>query len=322
MTIWNPWHGCRKYSEGCEHCYMYYLDAQRERDGSEIYRTKTNFNLPLKKTRQGTYKIPAGTMLHVCMTSDFFLEEADAWRVEVWEMIRQRPDILFWLQTKRAERIAAHLPEDWGAGWDNVTLCVTTENQTRADERLPILLDIPARHKAFMIAPILSEVHVEKFLATGQFSQVLCDGENYDGQRPCDFAWVQSLHDQCRDAGVRFDFIGTGSARTERCTISRKPISGYRRSAPDCRIRRGIPAFPCKSAAVPVREDSAAMAVTGAENAETKKEATHEHVPNSAGGKNHRTLCAVSVSFDVLQRIPCDGNAGSLHCRSAGGHRL
>lgn len=211
MTIWNPWHGCRKYSEGCEHCYMYYLDAQRERDGSEIYRTKTNFNLPLKKTRQGTYKIPAGTMLHVCMTSDFFLEEADAWRAEVWEMIRQRPDILFWIQTKRAGRIAAHLPEDWGAGWDNVTLCVTTENQTRADERLPILLDIPARHKAFMIAPILSEVHVEKFLATGQFSQVLCDGENYDGQRPCDFAWVQSLHDQCRDAGVRFDFIGTGN---------------------------------------------------------------------------------------------------------------
>lgn len=52
MQIWNPWHGCRKYSEGCEHCYMYYLDAQRDRDGGEIYKTKTNFNLPLKKTRQ------------------------------------------------------------------------------------------------------------------------------------------------------------------------------------------------------------------------------------------------------------------------------
>lgn len=52
MQIWNPWHGCRKYSEGCEHCYMYYLDAQRDRDGGEIYKTKANFNLPLKKTRQ------------------------------------------------------------------------------------------------------------------------------------------------------------------------------------------------------------------------------------------------------------------------------
>lgn len=24
--IWNPWHGCIKCSEGCEHCYMYFLD--------------------------------------------------------------------------------------------------------------------------------------------------------------------------------------------------------------------------------------------------------------------------------------------------------
>ena len=28
--IWNPWHGCRKCSEGCQNCCMYYLDAVRE----------------------------------------------------------------------------------------------------------------------------------------------------------------------------------------------------------------------------------------------------------------------------------------------------
>ena len=39
--IWNPWHGCKKYSEGCEHCYMYYLDSQRDKDGSEIYNSDT-----------------------------------------------------------------------------------------------------------------------------------------------------------------------------------------------------------------------------------------------------------------------------------------
>lgn len=56
MNSWNPWHGCNKYSEGCDHCYMYYLDAQRDQDGSLIYKTKTNFNLPLKKTRQESTK--------------------------------------------------------------------------------------------------------------------------------------------------------------------------------------------------------------------------------------------------------------------------
>lgn len=211
MKIWNPWHGCRKYTEGCEHCYMYYLDRQRDRDGSEIYKVKTNFNLPLKKDRQGNYKISSGTTLHVCMTSDFFLEEADEWRDEVWDMIRKRPDVRFWIQTKRAERIANQLPSDWGSGWENVIMVVTTENQRRADERLPILLALPAKHKGFMCAPILSEIHVEKFLESGQFETVLADGENYDGSRPCRYKWIKSLHDQCENADVPFTFCGTGN---------------------------------------------------------------------------------------------------------------
>lgn len=24
---WNPWHGCIKCSEGCQNCYVYYLDG-------------------------------------------------------------------------------------------------------------------------------------------------------------------------------------------------------------------------------------------------------------------------------------------------------
>ena len=45
--IWNPWHGCVKCSEGCQHCYMYFLDRVRERNGADIYRTKSGFNYPL-----------------------------------------------------------------------------------------------------------------------------------------------------------------------------------------------------------------------------------------------------------------------------------
>ena len=73
--IWNPWHGCRKCSEGCENCYMYFLDRMRDQDGSRIYRTKGGFRYPLQKDRQGHYKVKSGEMIRVCMTSDFFLEE-------------------------------------------------------------------------------------------------------------------------------------------------------------------------------------------------------------------------------------------------------
>lgn len=34
--IWNPWHGCVKCSEGCQNCYMFFLDRMRDRNGVEI----------------------------------------------------------------------------------------------------------------------------------------------------------------------------------------------------------------------------------------------------------------------------------------------
>ena len=197
--IWNPWHGCRKCSEGCRNCYMYYLDSLRDKDGSDIYRTKSGFRYPLSKNRDGTYKVKSGEMLRVCMTSDFFLEEADPWRDEAWEIIRQRPDVKFYLLTKRPERVADHLPFGWGDGWENVVFNVTCENQRRADERIPILLDLPFRHKGVMCAPFIGPVSLGKYLKDGQIEQVLCDGENYGGTRPCHYEWVKNLHDECME---------------------------------------------------------------------------------------------------------------------------
>lgn len=95
--IWNPWHGCIKCSEGCDHCYMYFLDRMREQDGSNIYKTKGGFRKPVQKDRKGRYKIQSGETVRVCMTSDFFLEQADSWREEAWDMMRQRRDVVFFL---------------------------------------------------------------------------------------------------------------------------------------------------------------------------------------------------------------------------------
>ena len=208
--IWNPWHGCKKCSEGCQNCYMYYLDAQHGKDGSEIYRTKASFKYPLSKYRDGTYKVKSGEMIRVCMTSDFFLEEADPWREEAWSVIRQRPDVNFFLLTKRPERVADHLPCDWGDGWENVMMNVTCENQKRADERIPILLELSFKHKGIMCAPYIGPVSIKKYLPSQQIEQVLCDGENYNGARPCHYEWVKSLRDECVEYNVTFVFCGTG----------------------------------------------------------------------------------------------------------------
>lgn len=209
--IWNPWHGCIKCSPGCENCYMYYLDATHGEDGSRIFKSTTNFKYPLKKDKNKNYKIKSGEYIRICMTSDFFLAEADEWRNDVWDIIRQRKDVIFFILTKRAHRIKDHLPYDWGEGWDNVIINVTAENQEKADERIPILLDLKAKHKGVMCAPFIGAIDIRKYLETGQLEQVICGGENYANARPCNYDWVLSLHDQCKDNDVSFCWIETGS---------------------------------------------------------------------------------------------------------------
>jgi len=105
--IWNPWHGCRRCSEGCENCYMYFLDAQRGQDGGVIYRTGSGFRYPLSRDKSGP-------------------------------------------------------------------------------------------------------VSIREYLPEGQIEQVLCDGENYGGARPCHYEWVKQLHGECAEYNVTFVFCGTG----------------------------------------------------------------------------------------------------------------
>ena len=108
---WNPWHGCRKISEGCRHCYVYRQDERHDKDSSEVRKTSA-FNLPVRRSRDGRFKVPAGEMVYTCFTSDFLVEEADTWRAEAWEMIRTRSDLRFFFITKRIDRLMQVLPPD------------------------------------------------------------------------------------------------------------------------------------------------------------------------------------------------------------------
>lgn len=136
---WNPWHGCRKLSEGCRNCYVYRMDARNDKDASEIKKNVSSFHLPISKNRRGEYKYPSGTEFSTCFTSDFFLEEADKWRKDAWQIIKERSDCRFFIITKRIDRFLECIPDDWGDGYDNVMICVTAENQKMADYRLQFI---------------------------------------------------------------------------------------------------------------------------------------------------------------------------------------
>lgn len=239
--IWNPWHGCKKVSPGCKNCYMYTLDKQRNKKGSDIYRVQQMFDWPLKKDRAGRYYVPSGSTIRVCMTSDIFLAEADEWREEVWDIIRQRSDVFFFILTKRIHRGQECLPKDWGEGWENVWLNVSVENQKTADERIPQLLSFPAKHKGIMCAPLIESIDIADYLSQGQLEHVIVGGENYDGARPLHFEWVQAIYQACMEHEVNMDFIETGNyfvKAGKRYTIPKSlQAEQARKSGLNCRNR-------------------------------------------------------------------------------------
>ncbi len=209
-VTWNPWHGCRKLSAGCKNCYVYREDAARGRDASAIACTAM-FDLPVRKGRGGEYKIPSGTTVYTCFTSDFFLEDADAWRGDAWRMMRGRQDLDFVFITKRIDRFQQCLPENWGEGYDHVTICCTIENQARCDERLPIYKSAPIKHKILICEPLLGPIDLSGYDIGSWVEQVVVGGESGQQARPCHYEWVLALHAQSVEAGVSFWFKQTGA---------------------------------------------------------------------------------------------------------------
>lgn len=225
-VTWNMHHGCTRVSEGCRHCYMFRRDEAVGKDPTKVRKTQ-NFNLPVRRLRagehKGMYKVPSGSHFYACFSSDFFHPDADEWRGELWDMMRERSDCTFFMITKRPERIMASLPKDWGNGWDHITIAVTCENQRTADRRLPLYLSLPVLHHSVMIEPMLGRVSLKRYFSeythtdplTGTkrplIENVSVGGESGPDARVCDYAWILEMHMQCVEYGVPFHFHQTGA---------------------------------------------------------------------------------------------------------------
>lgn len=208
---WNPWHGCTKISPGCKYCYVYRQDEMYGSElGSNVVRKTGNFNLPIKRKRDKNYKIPSGKMVLTCFTSDFLLKDADEWRRECWQMMRERSDLWFYFFTKRIDRFMDCIPTDWGDGYDNVLVGCTVENQQMADLRLPIFKALPIKHKSIVVAPMLESINLSAYLGP-DIEEVSVGGESGVEARPCNYDWILSVRQQCVDHNVPFRFHQTGA---------------------------------------------------------------------------------------------------------------
>lgn len=225
-STWNPWQGCHKVSAGCKNCYMFRDMPHYGKDPNVVVRSKTTFDAPRKWAKSG--KVQPGARIFTCSWSDWFIAEADEWRAEAWDVVRRTPQFTYLILTKRPERIAAHLPADWGAGYSNVWLGTSAENQDAADERIPALMNVPAAVRFVSAEPLLGRLKLpwlqpngdpflgqpqphgnrERFMQmhplwTARIDWVITGGESaLKDARPCDLDWVRSIRDQCQASGV------------------------------------------------------------------------------------------------------------------------
>jgi len=142
LVDWYWWDGCYATCDGSKYCFFYGLHSKRYGQNKIIRADDDIFYAPLNKE---IFK--SGDILVPCLSSDFLIAEADEWRKEAWRIIKQRPDLISRIVTKRIDRFYVSLPEDWEDGYDNVEIYCGVENQETADYRLPLFLSHRVKYR-------------------------------------------------------------------------------------------------------------------------------------------------------------------------------
>jgi protein gp37 len=146
----------------------------------------------------------------VCSWSDFFVEEADAWREDAWKVMRGANSNTYMLLTKRPERIKQCLPWiDWEDRWLNVWIGVSVENQKQADIRIPLLATIPVNVRFLSIEPQLERINLTKHFTYYDgwhlpFEWIIVGGESGPDCRLFDVDWARHLLEQTNLTATRY----------------------------------------------------------------------------------------------------------------------
>lgn len=203
----NPWWGCVRVSPACRFCYA---DRDATRYGMQLWRhngerrmlSDNHWRQPLK-WNWAAEQAGRPALVFCASMADVFEDrrDLDAPRERLWQLIADTPWLTWQLLTKRPENAARLTP--WGDNWpDSVWLGTSVENQRFADQRIPHLLDVPAKIRFLSCEPLLGPVALGRVI--GDLDWIISGGESGPKARPSHPDWFRSLRDQCAMAGVPY----------------------------------------------------------------------------------------------------------------------
>ncbi|MDR6861946.1 phage Gp37/Gp68 family protein [Phycicoccus sp. 3266] len=223
---WNPVTGCTKVSPGCDHCYAEgiahrFAGTKAYPNGFDVTLRPERLEQPLRWTRP--------RMVFVNSMSDLFHRDIpDEYIARVFAVMALASQHTFQILTKRHGRMRSLLSDRWwsetllpelihelaaGRGYEvryplpNVWLGVSTEDQQRAELRIPALLDTPAAVRFISAEPLLGPIDLfsrSSIDRNPQLDWVIVGGESGPGARPMHPNWARRLRDQCAEAEIAF----------------------------------------------------------------------------------------------------------------------
>lgn len=247
----NPWWGCTRVSAGCQHCYAETLSIRTGHGvwGANAPRRRFAYDSkhwqePLRWEKAAASGVPGPSsgrpdhLVFCASMADVFEDRDDHVddRAYLFDLIGRTPHLTWQLLTKRPENVARMVPSSWMTDppknwWQGVT----TEDQQRADERIPILLSLPAPVRFLSCEPLLGPVDLRPWLHVGFNAPewVIVGGESGPGHRPMDLDHARRIRDDVRAAAVPLFFkqVGghtprAGGDQLDGVTIKEFPMAG------------------------------------------------------------------------------------------------
>lgn len=223
---WNPWRGCEEVSPGCSNCYARQF-ARRSPEvlgewghGTNRVVAKPTYWIEPSKWNRKAFRDGVRRRVFLGSMMDIFEDRGDLHepRSRAQRVISECHNLDFLLLTKRAQNIK-RLWEDcrtFDVGipglqdtkhwpyFPNAWFGCTVEDQKRAEERIPLLLSVPAQLRFLSVEPLLEPVNLSSWLLDGGIHWVIVGGESMQGGRcrPCDIEWIEEVVWQCQVAKV------------------------------------------------------------------------------------------------------------------------
>ncbi|HET8735741.1 MAG TPA: phage Gp37/Gp68 family protein [Pricia sp.] len=197
---WNPTTGCSKISQGCKFCYAEIMSKRLQAMGLEKY--KDSFQIRIHpETLKTPYTWKKSKIVFVNSMSDLFHPEVSVSFIQrVFQVMRDNPQHIFQVLTKRAERLLElNLDLKWS---DNIWMGVSVENQ-KVEERIDLLRLTDADVKFLSLEPLIGPL---PNLNLKKIDWVIVGGESGNKPRPMQADWVIDIQEQCEKQGIPFFF--------------------------------------------------------------------------------------------------------------------